>query len=479
MRAGWAVAFGLLLGLLPAVAASQPPQAPAPGFDAACPFRLAPLEDDAGDAAPDAGPGDAEADPPPAFAAAYDHVAPVGWSPPLLYRAIRGHCQWLLDEDGRALPVGEPARALTGVRPVPGDDGLLMLEFAWDDEHGGLGLPLPAARLLRVADGRARLSAMLDPHPRIADDARRLYPDGPSGSQSLPDFRLDRARAAQPLVVRLLDAGFAVLDTRTMRYLLPPIHDAIRGYRLADDPDAGPHLWAVVERAPSSAIRLYGAGGRALLPGLKIGAVQPSARGHLLALRVGAPAPPPAAAARSDDVTAAPGLAAIEDAIARRAREHAAAGSACLYLQASGRLLDAPPAVPEAGQPCPEPDHDGLLALTAEDGRTHLLRVAPDGDAPALRLGVSDVPGRLLAFQERHVDAERRVGLAVVAHGEDPRTTYSLHDFDGRRLHPQAFDGFLDVGCGHWRVHDAAAGAWLNVGIDGRLDPRLTVPFSC
>ncbi len=416
--------------------------------------------------------------------------------------ATRGDCRWLLDALGRPLQVGEPELLLTDTQPLyrnDADGDLLLLEFGWDAEYSQRVVPAPVGRLLRHDRSGTRLSPLLQMSPKLDPDGwpHPLYPRERYGDYPTPAFGLRGNGDTPAWIVRPPGGGFGVLDTHSMDYLLPPRFSEIRGHGLPLDQGARVRFWAALDAAPGTTgvvadapIQLFDPAGQPLLAELRIGAIEPAARGNLLPLRLHDPAlPPPApvpvprrfdddAAAAADDAADGIALGWVQRETLDSHRARASAGNACAYLMADGALADVR-GYSDGSARCPEPER-GLLLL--DDGRGHgtVLQVSEtDADAAPRRLGISDLRARIVALQAPPDAPAGMPGLVVTANGNDSGTRFRLYDLDGRALSPIRFDAFVDAGCGHWHLHDGDSDTWYGVRNDGSLSLTRTVPFSC
>lgn len=495
VRMPWmAAAFGLVLTGCQSL---EKPAGHVAGFNAACPFRV------------DAGPAEerheqwaAATDEAtatlPALNLQYDRIEQLTFNPPVLYGAGRGECQWLLDASGSPLPVSDPDHLLTGVLPLTAEgsgESLLQLEL-YGPIEARANHAEPSTRLLRFADGQPTLSPRLDPSPQFEHWPPRLYQRDAFGDGEEADFDLRRARYEPKLIARPIDGQFGVLDRQTMRFIVPPVYAEIRGYAVSTSPATHARLWAAIATVPRDgsapvSIELFDSSGKRLFANLTIGGVEPARLSALLALRLrDATLPPvsiskpptqpaPASNKSAEDFAVAAADAAV---FAAENDEYRAAmtGNACVYTDATGRLLDVPPAIPSSYGRCPQADSDGLLLLHHHDARNTLLQVATtSAEVPPRRLGIRAVDGRIVALRRRIGLDQERHDMAIVARGKAPRLRYSIHALDGRRLHADDFDGFRDLGCQFWEVHDAIDNRWLSVTLDGSLDKARYYPFSC
>lgn len=168
-----------------------------------------------------------------------------------------------------------------------------------------------------------------------------------------------------------------------------------------------------------------------------------------------------------------------------------AQGSACHYYNARLQPL-LPLAVPKpAGQDCPPLRADDALRFTTADGLTHRYRYRPG--QPLQALG-APLPGELAAGREGRLVLQVREpapaaapvasaasaasAAASAAQPQPPAPRWRVYSDAGQPLlDGRAFEGFEDMGCGHWRF--LLDGQWQQLTPEGQLSPRLTMPFSC
>lgn len=157
--------------------------------------------------------------------------------------------------------------------------------------------------------------------------------------------------------------------------------------------------------------------------------------------------------------------------------------TACHYLDAQRRPL-LPMAVPKlAGYPCPHLSASDPLRFATADGQVHRYLYIPGQGMQALG---APVPGQLLdgrrgrfvlQLPPKGLPAAPASAPAAPSVAAAP-ARYQVYRDDGQPI-PDAlgFEGFENLGCGTWRLQ--REGVWYELDGKDQLSTRLTYPFSC
>lgn len=160
-------------------------------------------------------------------------------------------------------------------------------------------------------------------------------------------------------------------------------------------------------------------------------------------------------------------------------------GSRCRYLNASLQAL-LPQAVPKLpADACPQLRPDEPLRFTGADGLVYRYRYSPDKGLQSLGLPLVGSLragfGQRLLLQLHAASAPAASAPAPAASEPAPATPtvrYKVYSDAGQPLlDGQSFEGFEDLGCGHWRL--LRHGEWLQLTPEGKLGPQTGAPGRC